>query len=115
MLKINQSSYVYKKVSDSNYVRYLSKFGQIHAIFVSEDNGRPVLNRNLHIMMKMYGCEITISRYTIGKSSSYCGEFGWDIFSQYSSQYIYGTKMYRGVEEVMHRILELAYEADINI
>lgn len=115
MLKLDRNSSNYNKIIQSSYGRYLSEIGQIHAIYVTDNNGRAVFNHNMHIMMKIYGCEITICRYTIGKKSSYCAEFSWDIFSQYSSQYVYGTRMYRGVEEVIYRILELAYEADVNM
>ena len=53
MLKLDRNSSNYNKIIQSSYGRYLSKIGQIHAIYVTDNNGRAVLNHNMHIMMKI--------------------------------------------------------------
>ena len=115
MLKLSNHKSLYAQVLQSSYVRYLSKFGDICEIYVTENYGRPVLGRNMHVMMCAFGRRFTVCRYTIGRKSSYCVEFSWDIFSQYSSQYVVGTAMYKGIEEVIIHVLGLAYDADIDM
>ena len=115
MLKLSNHKSLYAQVLQSSYVRYLSKFGDICEIYVTENYGQPVLGRNMHVMMRAFGRRFTVCRYTIGKKSSYCVEFSWDIFSQYSSQYVVGTAMYKGIEEVIAHVLGLAYDADIDM
>ena len=115
MLKLSNHKSLYFQVLQSSYIRYLSKFGEVCEIYVTENYGQPVLGRNMHVMMRAFGRRFTVCRYTIGRKSSYCVEFSWDIFSQYSSQYVVGTAMYKGIEEVIAHVLGLAYEADIDM
>ena len=115
MLKLSNHKSLYAQILNSSYVRYLSKFGDICEIFVTENYGKPILDRDMYVMMRSFGYQFTVSRYIVGRKSSYCVEFGWNIFSQYSSQYVYVTEMPHGVEEVIVDILELAYDADIEM
>lgn len=115
MLRLSDQKYLYAQILNSSYARYLSKFGDICEIFVTENCGKPILDRDMHVMMRAFGRRFTVCRYTIGRKSSYCVEFSWDIFSQYSSQYVVGTAMYKGIEEVIIHVLGLAYDADIDM
>lgn len=116
MIKVKHENKDFATVAQSNYVKYLTKFGQICSVFVTENNGKAVLNRNMHIMMMWHGKEITVQRYRIGNGKpSYCAADSWDVFSAYSSQYVGSTQFFDSIEELMIYLEGLAYDAGLDM
>ena len=116
MIRIRKEHKEFNIVKESNYIRFLSKFGHIHAVYVTEEYGRPVLGRHMYCMMTWHGKKISVQRYRIGKGKpSYSAADSWDVFSQYSSQYVGNTKFFGTIEELMFHIEGLAYDAGLDM